>query len=284
MSKRLTARNKWADPWFRELSPKQKCLWLWMLDTCDCAGVLPEIDWGLVSFQIGQPCTAEDLKPFEGRFEACRGGIWIRKFVAFQLGSLNQDKPSAPQVGVIKALARASIPLEKVLETLPEPLAKGSESLSEGLPKAPESLKYKYKYKDKDKDESGEGVGEEQGSPSPEMIYQAYPRKVGKAEATRAIAKAIKSGAATPERLLERVQAYAKAVALWPAGDEQFIPYPASWFNAGRYDDDPNTWQRNPIPGIKSAPAPFARENKIHGYDQLTATQAATQAATEAGP
>ena len=44
--------------------------------------------------------------------------------------------------------------------------------------------------------------------------------------------------------LLDRVTAYAAAVATWPEADRQFIPHPATWFNRGSYDDDPATWQR----------------------------------------
>ena len=75
---------------------------------------------------------------------------------------------------------------------------------------------------------------------SPEAIYQAYPKHVQKQAAIKAISKAIKSGRGG-SFLLERVQAYAKATT---GQDRQFIPYPASWFNAGSYDDDPSEWIR----------------------------------------
>ena len=142
MSKRFTETAKWADPWFRALTAKQKCLWLWLCDNCDCAGVVPEVDWGLVSFQIGEPCTADDLASFGDRIASCERGFWIRKFVAFQWGYISADHPSMPQRGVIKALERAGIPLEKAIE-----------SLSKGFPKGLETLKDKDKDKDKDKKE-----------------------------------------------------------------------------------------------------------------------------------
>jgi len=75
---------------------------------------------------------------------------------------------------------------------------------------------------------------------SPEAIYQAYPKHVQKQAAIKAISKAIKSGRGG-SFLLERVQAYAKATS---DQDRQYIPYPASWFNSGRYDDDPSEWVR----------------------------------------
>lgn len=77
---------------------------------------------------------------------------------------------------------------------------------------------------------------------TPETIYAAYPRKVGKQAALKAIAKAIKTVGAA--RLLSLVGDYDKAVSRWPEEDKKFIPHPATWFNQGRYDDDPKEWQR----------------------------------------
>lgn len=76
-----------------------------------------------------------------------------------------------------------------------------------------------------------------------EAIYQAYPKHVGKQAALKGIAKACKTN--KPEHLLERAVAYSKAVSAWPDTERQFAPYPATWFNDGRYDDDPNEWQRS---------------------------------------
>lgn len=67
----------------------------------------------------------------------------------------------------------------------------------------------------------------------PNLIYDAYPRKVAKKEAMRAIERAIKRGV-EPAALLEGARRYAKCVA---ATEQQFIPYPATWFNGERYLD-----------------------------------------------
>jgi len=87
------------------------------------------------------------------------------------------------------------------------------------------------------------------GKPDPvEAIYQAYPRRIGRGAALKAIHKAVKRICATGQEprqaqvfLYQRVQAFARS----PAGqDGEFTPYPATWFNQGRYDDDPAEWQR----------------------------------------
>ena len=77
-----------------------------------------------------------------------------------------------------------------------------------------------------------------------EQIYNAYPRKVGKGAALRAIINAMRPGVSRAPFLLERVQAFAAATAHWPSTERIFIPHPATWFNAARYDDDPKEWDR----------------------------------------
>lgn len=77
-----------------------------------------------------------------------------------------------------------------------------------------------------------------------ESVYQAYPRKVGKAAAVKAIGKALQVLAkrGTPEPatwLLNRVEVYAGS----PAGQQgKYTPHPATWFNQERYDDDDREW------------------------------------------
>lgn len=82
--------------------------------------------------------------------------------------------------------------------------------------------------KDKDKDKSARA------------IYDAYPRHIGLKLALKAITAVLKTvDAAT---LLSAAEAYSAATAKWDAKDRQFIPHPATWFNQGRYEDDPAEW------------------------------------------
>ena len=90
------------------------------------------------------------------------------------------------------------------------------------------------------------------GSPAStqaEEIYAAYPRKVGKPAALRAIQRALKTHPA--EFLLARTKLFAATY----NGPAHFIPHPATWFNEARFNDDPETWRR---PGAANGKAPPA--------------------------
>ena len=71
-----------------------------------------------------------------------------------------------------------------------------------------------------------------------EIIYQAYPRKVGARKAKQKIRKTLEE---VPfEELLIKVQLFARCV---EGQDRQFIPHPETWFNQGRWQDDPEEWK-----------------------------------------
>ena len=74
-----------------------------------------------------------------------------------------------------------------------------------------------------------------------ETIYNAYPRKVGKLVALKAIKKAMAT--LVFAELLNATTAYRNATNCWSKEKQSFIPNPATWFNQGRYLDDPKTWQ-----------------------------------------
>ena len=74
-----------------------------------------------------------------------------------------------------------------------------------------------------------------------ESVYEAYPRKVGRPVALRAIEKALTT--TDHETLLKATVAYAEARR---GQDQQFTPMPATWFNQQRYLDEPSTWTNSP--------------------------------------
>lgn len=67
-------------------------------------------------------------------------------------------------------------------------------------------------------------------------FYTEYPRHVGKEAARRAFVKAVKSGTPAAD-IVEGARRYAAATAA--AGTEtRYIAHPATWLNAGRWNDD----------------------------------------------
>lgn len=76
-----------------------------------------------------------------------------------------------------------------------------------------------------------------------ETVYEAYPRKIGKQDALKAIAKVLKTKG-LPE-VLTAVRLFAAETAKWSDDEKRFIPHPATWFNRGSHEDDPQTWKRH---------------------------------------
>jgi hypothetical protein len=89
-----------------------------------------------------------------------------------------------------------------------------------------------------------------------ERIYSLYPRKREKLVAKKAIFKAVTlvmagdiDHPAIPliedalDYLANRIMLYAKCV---QGSDRDFIPYPATWFNAGGFWDDERDWNSEP--------------------------------------
>lgn len=122
--KRFTETTKWQDAWFRKLSPRLKCLWTFLCDGCDAAGVI-DPDWDLLSFQIGEGVSPDDLAAFgTGRIHTLPNGkIWICRFMEFQYGTLSRDcKAHTP---IFKAIAFHH------LESLLKGYARGIHTLKE---------------------------------------------------------------------------------------------------------------------------------------------------------
>jgi hypothetical protein len=71
-------------------------------------------------------------------------------------------------------------------------------------------------------------------------FWRAYPRKVGKGQAERAYAKAIKL--ASPETILTAAQRYASERA---GQDPQYTRHPATWLNGKGWEDEPAKQERS---------------------------------------
>ena len=79
-----------------------------------------------------------------------------------------------------------------------------------------------------------------ESSSQAEVIYSEYPRHVGKGGPKGAIHSIIKALKLVGfEKLLNRTKLYAQLTA---DKEKEFIPYPTTWYNQERYNDDPDEW------------------------------------------
>lgn len=146
MAKRFTATEKWDKEWFTKLSLKHKCLWFYLLDKCDTAGIW-EVNFSLASHCLGTKITEVDINVFgEKLVRVAIDKYIIFSFIKFQYGTLSED--CKPHIPIIKRLKQFQI-YERVLKGYVYPL---------------ERVMDKEQEKDKEKEMDKEGVKGEQKS------------------------------------------------------------------------------------------------------------------------
>ena len=122
MAKRMTDTDKWKKRFIRELKPKHKLLWLYILDDCNHAGIW-EIDLDVASIRVGEAVGYKDLDVFGNKIimfdnnEKC----FIPDFIDFQYGELNPN--SNVHKSVILLLQKYNLEgYMKGTQTPPEPI------------------------------------------------------------------------------------------------------------------------------------------------------------------
>lgn len=102
--KRFTETCKWEKPWFQELDPGMKCLWMYICDRTDATGIW-EVNLKVASFMIGKKFTLDDLKVFGDRVQLLKPGkLWVVGFIAFQYGRLSKE--CRPHLKVFELIAK----------------------------------------------------------------------------------------------------------------------------------------------------------------------------------
>ncbi len=92
-------------------------------------------------------------------------------------------------------------------------------------------------------------------------IYERYPYKKGRIPAIKAIINALKFRSFA--YLMEMTERYSHTEIVIeemkkPIGQKKYLPYPATWFNRGRYDDD----DLKMASGVSAERAAFLRAQK----------------------
>lgn len=113
--KRFAATERFDKEWFQRLPCRLKCLWEYICAKCDAAGVW-EANFGLASYQIGEPVSEADLMAFGDRVEKLgTDKFWITGFISFQYGQLSEKCKA--HIPVFKALSRHKL-MHRVSDTL----------------------------------------------------------------------------------------------------------------------------------------------------------------------
>ncbi len=120
MAKRFTDTDKWKDPWFKKLPKEYKLLWIFMLDTCDHAGIWT-IQFDLFEFSSGYKIDEKDaLLIFSERLLKLNDEtFFISKFITFQYGILYEN--NSAHIGVMKQLVKYNIDSLVEIQQKPDP-------------------------------------------------------------------------------------------------------------------------------------------------------------------
>ena len=105
MAQRFTDSNKWLDNWFSNLSNENKIVWLYLLDTCDNAGIF-QINIRLLNFNCSTNIAEDDLlETFKGRITKIDSDkCIINKFCVFQYGPDFLNSKNKAVLSAIKKL------------------------------------------------------------------------------------------------------------------------------------------------------------------------------------
>jgi len=230
MAKRFTETAKWVDPWFRQLTPNSKLLFLYILDSCNNAGFL-EVDEEMILFQTGIPA-----KDFLGAKQGLIRGImeidgwfWVKNFLRHQKNdTLNPTNNAHKQIIALLLDQSARFgEIDEFAEILERENLAPKQPLNRGTGKG------NGKGKGKGKEECVNKSVFTHAESDVRKIYAAYPKRVGGSKALAIIDAALNKVDA--DELLAKVTAYAGSVA---GTDPKFIPLPTTWFNQERWLDE----------------------------------------------
>jgi len=156
--KRFTDTEIWKRPWFRKLTPAEKCAFQYIKDNCDNAGVwIP--DYEAAEFYIGESVDWESLlQQVNKNIQVLDSGKWwVPDFCEFQWGELREGTDNKAQRSYITLLKRHRLwPLEGPKEAPTRGHTTGPLGSQE---KEKEKEKDLEKDKDKDKDKEKEKDG-----------------------------------------------------------------------------------------------------------------------------
>lgn len=151
MAKRLTDSEKWKDPWFKRLGCEMQLFWLFVLDTCDHAGIWKDQldDFNRIS---GSFLRYDKIaESFKGRVIPINDDTFlIPKFILFQYTNFNADRNNAHK-GVARSLDGFGITHDQVSSFVRQEKTSFSNSIAKNEPLVSPYKGSQDKEKEKDK-------------------------------------------------------------------------------------------------------------------------------------
>lgn len=220
MPNRYTDTAKWEDDWFAALSLKHKVFWLFLCDRCDHAGIW-KASGHVASVLIGEPIDLQEALCAFGpeRIEVYGDKWFLKKFIRFQQKSL-LNKANPAHRSILSILEQHGIPTSPY-EAPSEPLGSHSGTLKQPLPN-PSKKRRKIAT-----EKSVLTV-----PPGFEKWYAKYPKKKARADAEKAWTQMNPPLDAALKALEWQV-----SDADWTKDGGKFIPFPATYLRARRWED-----------------------------------------------
>lgn len=107
---RFVDTNIWKKPWYRKLTPAEKCAWKYITDNCDNVGVW-DADFELATFCIGESIDwFAFAEKTNGNIEILENGKWwLVDFCSFQHPDLNEQSDSKPIKSYVALLKKHNL-------------------------------------------------------------------------------------------------------------------------------------------------------------------------------
>jgi hypothetical protein len=242
----------WSDEDVENLDSECKLVLLWLI-TNPNTNLLGICQPSSRRFQLDTALPVEALqrayKALPKALSVVGGSVFIRNYIRYQFGvgtKLTKNNIFRSIQSAYESTKDESL-RGLVLGEYPE-----FQAAEEGLTKGLQA----QREREREGTRTGEGKREGEGQlvlpaipPETDLdsfveeVYALYPRKVEPIDAKKAIRKVIKEYGSPLIR--ERTAAYAKVVdELIPVKSErQFVPHPATWFNAGGFLTDEVEWR-----------------------------------------
>lgn len=231
MAKRFIDTDLFRKPLMRSLEAPYKALWIYLLCECDHAGVW-DVELDVAQMRMGMKIDPEKaVEKLGGAVVVIDGGSkwWLPEFVDFQYGNLNPA--NRVHASVLSVLSKYGIDPNGGRENKP---------LVSPLKRA----------KDKDKEKDKVNNKEERASKDFDEFYAAYPVHKAKGNAVKAWARLTD---AERTLCLPAIAAQVKAQHFRGADGKDYIPHPASWLNARRWEDEVKISTGEPAPTVRRA-------------------------------